>query len=146
MRSSARTVEQYLAELTPERRETIARVRESILRALPDGYQETMNWGMISYEIPLDRYPETYNRQPLSYVALAAKKNHNGLYLMTVYANQERAERLRRAFREAGMKLDMGKACVRFRSADDLPLEAIEALIAETTPDQYIEEYEAARK
>ena len=146
MKSSAKTVDQYLEELPPERRETIARVRESILRSLPEGYQERMNWGMISYEIPLERYPTTYNRQPLSYVALAAQKSYNGLYLMTVYAHQDRAERLRRAFREAGLKLDMGKACVRFRSVEDLPLDVIEALIAETSPDQYIAEYEASRK
>jgi hypothetical protein len=73
-RSSATTVEAYLAELPDDRRDTVAAVRQVVLDHLPEGYQERMNWGMISYEVPLERYPETYNGQPLMYAALAAQK------------------------------------------------------------------------
>ena len=66
-RSESGAVEEYLRELPPERREVVAKVREVILANLPDGYQETMNWGMIAYEVPLEQYPETYNGQPLMY-------------------------------------------------------------------------------
>jgi len=72
VRSQAQTVEQYLAELSPARREVISAVRKTILKNLPRGYSEAMNWGMISYEIPLAEYPDTYNGQPLNYLALAA--------------------------------------------------------------------------
>ena len=84
VRSRSTTVEEYLEELPEDRRVVIAAVRKVILKNLPKGYQETMNWGMISYEIPLERFPKTYNKQPLLYAALAAQKNYFAVYLMTV--------------------------------------------------------------
>jgi Domain of unknown function (DU1801) len=104
-----------------------------------------MNWGMISYEIPPERYPKTYNKQPLSYAALAAQKNYFVLHLMAVYGSPEQAAWFREEFRKAGKKLDMGKACVRFRKLDDLPLDVIGQVIARTPPDKYIAYYEATR-
>ena len=86
-RSSAATVEEYLDELEPDRREQMKVVRDVVLDNLPDGYSEAMNWGMISWEIPLERYPTTYNRQPLMYAALASQKNYMSLYLMCVSAH-----------------------------------------------------------
>src|SRR4029078_6325705 len=88
-RSTASTVDEYLASLPEERRAVISAVREVVLRNLPAGYQETMNWGAISYEVPLERYPTTYNGQPLSFAALAAQKNHYALYLMCVHEGSE---------------------------------------------------------
>jgi ribosomal protein L16/L10AE len=123
-----------------------AAVRDMIVRCLPAGYRECMGFGMINYVIPLERYPKTYNGQPLGYVALAAQKNHFALYLMCVYMNPEREAWLREAFAKAGKKLDMGKSCVRFKKLDDLPLEALGELIAATPPESYIERYEASRR
>ena len=143
--SAARTVDQYLKELPPERREVISTVRKVIRDHLPAGYQETMNWGMISYEVPLDRYPTTYNGQPLMYAALAAQKNHYAVYLIGLYSEGKPAGWFAEEFRKAGKKLDMGKSCVRFRKADDLPLDAIGELIAATPPDAFIAQYEKAR-
>ena len=60
-RSNAATVDEYLDELAPDRRGQIETVREVVLENLPDGYSESMNWGMITWEIPLERYPKTYN-------------------------------------------------------------------------------------
>ena len=146
VRSDAPSVEEYLQELPPERRKVISAVREAILQHLPEGYVESMNWGMISYEIPLDRYPDTYNGQPLSYAALAAQKNYYSLYLMSVYGDAEQEERLREGFKKAGKRLDMGKSCVRFRKLEDLPMHVIEEAIARTTPEQFIALYEASRR
>ena len=84
-KSSAVTVEAYLQELPAERRAVIEQVRQVILDNLPPGYEESMNWGMISYEVPLERYPKTYNKQPLNYAGLAAQKNNYSLYLMCAY-------------------------------------------------------------
>ena len=145
-RSDAATVEQYLAELAPDRREQIEAMREVVLENLPDGYEEAMNWGMISWEIPLERYPKTYNKQPLMYAALASQKNYMSLYLMCVYAHEGRHAEFERRFKASGKKLDMGKSCVRFKSVDDLPMDLIAETIASTSVDDYIRSYEAARK
>jgi Domain of unknown function (DU1801) len=145
-RSNAATVQDYLDGLPEERRAVVAAVREVIVRHLPAGYRECMNWGMISYEIPLERYPNTYNGQPLSYVGLAAQKNHFALYLMCVYGDAGQEAWLREEFKKAGKKLDMGKSCVRFRKLDDLPLDVIGRVVARTPPDKYIARYEASRR
>jgi hypothetical protein len=146
VQSKAATVEEYLESLPEERRAVVAAVREVILRNLPEGYQETMNWGMISYEVPLEKYPKTYNGQPLCYAALAAQKNYYSLYLMAAYGDSKGGERLREEFRKAGKKLDMGKSCVRFRKLDDLPLEAIGRVIASMTPQKWIAYLETCRQ
>jgi hypothetical protein len=145
-KSKAATVDEYLAELPEDRRAAIAEVREVVLRNLPAGYVETMSWGMIGYEIPLERYPKTYNGQPLMYAALGSQKNYCAVYLMGVYGDGEQARRFREAFKQAGKKLDMGKSCVRFRTADDLALDAVGEVIAGTTPEQYIAIHEASRQ
>jgi hypothetical protein len=104
-----------------------------------------MNWGMITYEIPLKRYPKTYNGQPLAPVALGAQKNYNALYLMSVYMDPEREKKFRDDFLASGKKLDMGKSCLRFKSADDIPLDLIAKTVAAVSPEQFIAEYELTR-
>ena len=143
--SKARTVEAYLRELPEDRRGVIAAVRALVNRTLPQGYAETMNWGMISWEIPLARYPDTYNKQPLGYVALAAQKNHYALYLMGVYADPQNEKDLRLAYARAGKKLDLGRCCLRFRKFDDLLAEEVGAVIAFTSVEDFIAHYEASR-
>jgi hypothetical protein len=145
-RSAAVSVEEYLAELPPDRAAVISDVRELVLDNLPDGVEESMNFGMIAYEIPLSRYPDTYNGQPLMFVALAAQKNHYALYLHGVYSSEPIAERLRDAYAEAGMKLDMGKSCVRFRRPEQLLTSAIADAIGAVTVEGFIELYESARQ
>lgn len=144
--SKAATVEEYLAELPPERREVLSKIRRIIIENLPKGYTETMNWGMISYEIPLESYPDTYNKQPLGYLGLAAQKNKNSLYMLGVYRDEEQEARLREGFLDAGLKMDMGKSCVRFRKAEDIPLDVIGELVASTTPEELIKLYDESKK
>ena len=143
--SSARTVEEYLASLPPERRDVISTVRDTVRRHLPEGYAEGMAYGMIYYHIPLSRYPATYNDNPLCYAGLAAQKNHFALYLMGAYADGASQERLRQGFARAGKKLDMGKSCIRFKRIEDLPLDVIGESIASVSPDAYIAFYERSR-
>ena len=143
--SSATTVEEYLAELPPERADVLRAVRDVIVERLPPGYEETMNWGMISYEIPLARYPDTYNGQPLGVLALAAQKRHYSLYLNAAYASSELLEQLRAAYAEAGIKFDMGKSCLRFRDLSGIDLDAIGDIVASVPPERYIAMYEASR-
>ncbi|HEX6041699.1 DUF1801 domain-containing protein [Longimicrobium sp.] len=143
--SKAATVDEYLRELPDDRRAVLSAVREVVLRNLPEGYRETMSYGMIGYGIPLERYPDTYNRQPLAYAALAAQKNYYALYLMCAYQDSAQEQALRDAFAAAGKKLDMGKSCIRFKKLDDLPLDDIGRIIASTPPDAFIAQHEAAR-
>ncbi|HSB36038.1 MAG TPA: DUF1801 domain-containing protein [Thermoanaerobaculia bacterium] len=143
--SAATTVAAYLKSLPKERSSVVSAVRSVIRKHLPKGYVESMNWGMICYEIPLKRYPETYNGQPLALAALAAQKNYYALYLMCVYQDAALLRKLKESFRKAGKKLDMGKSCIRFKSLDGLPLDAIGEIIASVPPDAFIARYEAAK-
>ncbi|GMQ94572.1 MAG: DUF1801 domain-containing protein [Acidimicrobiia bacterium] len=145
MRSEATSVEQYLDELPADRREAIETVRDTIVDNLPAGHVEGMNWGMIAYSVPLETYPDTYNRQPLLYAALANQKNHMAVYLTGVYADQDRRENFLDKYRETGKRLDMGKSCVRFRRIEDLAVDLIGDTIAETDVGTFIELYEASR-
>jgi len=143
--SKAATVADYLAELEPARRAEIEAVRNLVNAALPAGYVETMGFGMISWVIPLADYPDTYNRQPLAYAALAAQKNANSLYLNCVYASDERTARLRDAWAATGKALDMGKSCIRFKRAADLAQDVVAAEISATPPADFIALYERVK-
>lgn len=144
--SKASTVGEYLQELPEDRRAAVSEVRDVILKNLPKGYQETMNWGMIAYEIPLERYPDTYNKQPLMYMALAAQKNHCAVYSSGVYMDPLGESWLASEFEKAGKKLDMGKSCIRFRELESLPLEVIGKVAASQSVEELIETYEKARR
>ena len=143
--SSAATVSDYLAELPPERRAEVEKVRDVVNAALPAGYREGMAFGMVGWAIPLADYPDTYNKQPLGYAALAAQKNGYSLYLNCVYASEEKAQRFREKWAETGKRLDMGKSCIRFKRADDLALDVISDEIASTTPAEFIAMYEKVK-
>ncbi len=143
--SNATTVEEYLSEQTPERREAMKTMRKLILENLPPGYEEIMQFGMIGYVVPLEKYPVTYNKQALQMVALASQKNYMSVYLMNVYGDQETAQWFEEEFRASGKKLNMGKCCVRFKRPEDLPLDLIGKAVARTSVDGFIEVYEKAR-
>jgi uncharacterized protein YdhG (YjbR/CyaY superfamily) len=145
VQSKATTVDDYLDELPEERRAVIAKVRDVIRKNLPKGYEERVDYGMISYDIPLSRYPDTYNKKPLSYVGLAAQKNHYAVYLLGTYGSKEEEAQLRQAFEKIGKKPDIGKSCVRFKKLEDIPLDEIGKLIKGVPVDEYIRRYEKAR-
>jgi hypothetical protein len=113
-----------------------------ILENLPDGYVETMNWGMISYEVPLSVYPDTYNGKPLSYAALASQKNHMAVYLSSIYTDEKKRDEFEQKYLASGKRYDAGKSCVRFNRLDDLPL----ALIAEAVRSIPVNEFVALAK
>ena len=145
MQSDAKTVAKYLSNLDDVRREAISAVRGVILGNLPDGYEEAMQFGMITYVVPLSVLADTYNGQPLMYVALASQKRHMSLYLTNVYADESVEQWFRERYLAAGKKLDMGKSCVRFRELDDLPLELVGEVVARTPIADFVEIYKASR-
>ena len=145
VQSTAKTVDAYIAELPEDRRAVVKKVRDLIRKNLPKGYEERMGFGMIGYCVPLSRYPDTYNKEPLAYAGLAAQKHGYSLYLMGCYMDSATEAALKDAFRKAGKKLDMGKSCLRFKSLDDLPLDAIGAVIARIPVDKLLKLYEESR-
>ena len=137
--SDAVTVEVYLEELPEGRREIITKVRETILEKLPSGYEETMNWGMITYQVPLEIHPDTYNGKPLMFAGLASQKRHCSLYLMPVYQNPENLIKIQNAYKKIGKKPSMGKSCLRFTSLTNLPLTLLGEMIAECQMADFVE-------
>ena len=144
-KSDATTVAQYLAELPEARWEALSAVRQVILDNLPQGYEEGIHFGMIGYVVPLATYPKTYNKQPLSYVALASQKSYMSLYLMNIYGDEVTAEWFDREYAATGKRLNRGKSCVRFKSLSDLPLELVGKAVALTPVPEFIRLYESAR-
>ena len=143
--SNAETVDDYLGQLPDDRREAIAEVRDEILANLPEGIVETMNWGMIAYEVPLEIFPDTYNKKPLLYAALASQKNHMAVYLHSIYMNEDDANWFQDKYVATGKKLDMGKSCVRFKKIDQLPVELIGEAIGKVSIDQFVDYYRAVK-
>lgn len=145
MRSDATTVKEYLESLPEDRREAIVSVREVILANLPEGYEESMVFGMLGYVVPLARYAETENQRPLSYAALASQERFLSLYLMGIYADPAAEVWFRERVAAAGRDLDMSKSCVRFRSLDDLALDVVGEAVARFSVDEFIALYERPR-
>lgn len=158
--SKAMTVEEYLAELTEDRRELVGAVRDVVNANLPDGYQEAMQYGMIGWSVPHDLYPAGYHtdpRQPLPFAALASQKQYVSLYLMGTYcgcaersATGEAVETdeltwFRQSWLATGRKLNMGKSCVRINKLDEVALDVVAEAIRRIPIDEYIARYDAIR-
>jgi hypothetical protein len=138
--------EALLATLPSDRAAELARVREVIREHLPAGYEEVVQRDMIVYQVPKARYPDTYNGHPLWYAALAAPKSYLTLHLMPVYSSPALLQKLEAGFRAAGKRLDIGKACIHFRKADDLALDAIAMIVAALPVDDWVALARAARQ
>ncbi|MCI0597355.1 MAG: DUF1801 domain-containing protein [candidate division Zixibacteria bacterium] len=149
MQSKAKTVKEYLSELPAERRSAIQAVREVILKNLPKGFEEMMQYGMIGYVVPHSVYPAGYHcdpKQPLPFVALASQKNHMAVYMMNIYMDRETENWFVQAYKASGKKLDIGKSCLRFKKLEDLALEVIGQAVGRKSVKEYITQYEKARK
>jgi ribosomal protein S21 len=153
MQSQASTVEQYLAELPADRRADLEAVRKVIRANLDSGFEEGMQYGMIGYSVPHRLFPAGYHcdpKQPLSLAALGSQKNYMALHMMCIYdagtGMNPHAEWFQREWKKTGKKLDMGKACIRFKKLDDLALDVIGAAFKRITAKSYIETYQRARE
>ena len=145
-KASGMPVETFLKKLPAQRRTEVERVRDVLRRHIPDGYKETISKNMLVYQVPLERYSDTYNGQPLWYAALASEKSYLSLHLMPVYGDSASATRLKDGFKAAGKKLNMGKACIRFQKAEDLALDAIGQIVGSIPVDRWVKIAEAARR
>lgn len=139
MKSSATAVSSYLEGLPADRREALTKLLSVIRKNLPQGYEEAFDFGMITWQVPLSVYPDTYNKKPLMYAALASQKSHVAVYLVNVYGDPALREKFEAEWaKSAGKKLDMGKSCVRFAKVEDASLPAIGTAIAATPVDAFV--------
>lgn len=147
MPSKAKTVAEYLSSLPSDQREVLAAVRTVILANLDSGFQEAMQYGMVGYSVPHSRYPAGYHcdpKQPLPFAALAAQKNAISLHLMGLYMNPAELQWFTKAWKATGKKLDMGKACVRFKKLDDVALDVVGQAFRRISAAAWIATYEAS--
>ena len=145
-RKTVTTPEDYLASLPPDRREAISKVRAVILKNLPKGYEERIQYGMLTYVVPHSIYPAGYHckpEDPLPYLSLGSAKSHMAIYAMCVYGDSETNAWFRKAYADSGKKLDMGKSCIRFKKVEDLPLDVIGQLVARVPVKKYVERVQA---
>jgi len=150
MQSKATTVEQYVSELPADRQATINALRKVIKKNLPKGFQECMGYGMLGYVVTHYIYPAGYHcnpKDPLPFMGLASQKNSINLYHMGIYAEPKLYKWFTEAHAKASpKKLDMGKSCVRYKKAEDIPLKLIGELASKMTPKEWISLYESAFK
>jgi hypothetical protein len=125
MPPATKSVSSFLSTLPAEKRKVLSAVRATIRKNLPKGYEEVLQGKLISYVVPLSLSGKTYNGHPLWYAALASQKNYFTLHLMTVYGDKRSLAHIQDGFKRAGKRLDMGKACIRFKKIEDLPLDVI---------------------
>ncbi len=150
MQSSAENPEAYINSLPQERKEAVEKLRKVLLENLPEGFEEGMGYGMISYHVPLSNYPQGYHvnsELPLPFINLASQKNYVALYHMGLYSSPELLEWFTREYPNySKRKLDMGKSCIRFKKMEDIPYELIGQLAAKMTPEEWISLYERSVK
>lgn len=150
MQSKAKTPDQYIAELPEDRKEVMQELRETVKKNLPKGFEETMQYGMISYVVPHSIYPDGYHcnpTDPLPFLSIASQKNHIAFYHMAIYSDPKLHEWFTEEYpKQAKGKLDMGKSCIRFKNPKNIPFELLGELTTKVSVDQWIAKYESVLK
>jgi hypothetical protein len=150
MTSKATTPAQYLAELPIDRRDAVQKLHDTIVQHMPKGFEAIMNYGMLGYVVPHAIYPAGYHcdpKLPLPFAGLASQKNSINFYHMGLYSNQALYDWFTTEYaKHSKVKLDMGKSCVRFKKAADIPYPLIADLMKKLTVKQWIEIYEEQLK
>jgi len=150
MTSNATTPEEYLEQLQEDRKEPIKKLRQALLDNLPDGFSETMSYGMLGYVVPHALYPNGYHckpETPLPFINLASQKNYIAVYHMGMYADKHLMDWFVSNYpNHSKRKLDMGKSCIRFKQINDIPYALIGELAGKMTVEEWINRYESALK
>jgi len=146
MKTEAGTPDEYIAKLPEERQAPIQKLRDTILENIPNGFEETISYGMIGYVVPHKIYPAGYHvdpKLPLPFINIASQKNYIALYHLGVYADPEIYDWFVGEYpKHSKTKLDMGKSCIRFKKIDQIPFELIGELVKKITPQRWVEIYE----
>ncbi|PWJ43999.1 DUF1801 domain-containing protein [Sediminitomix flava] len=146
MKIEAATPLEYLEQVPSDRKEFFEKLRDVILENLPEGFEETMNYGMIGYVVPHSLYPKGYHcnpELPLPFLNIASQKNFIGFYHMGIYADTDLLDWFVTEFpKHSKYKLDMGKSCIRFKKVDHIPYDLIAELVRKITPEDWINTYD----
>jgi hypothetical protein len=116
------TVPEYIDSLVPIRKDIVQKIRLSLVSNLDNDFEETISYNMIGFVVPFKLFPEGYHAnpaEPLPYINLASQKNAISLYCMCGY-DQSFASMVSSEFARAGLKIDMGKSCIRLKETDFL--------------------------
>ena len=147
MQSKAKTVAEYISELPDERKNPITKLRETILKNLPEGFEEEMSYGMIGYVVPHSLYPAGYHVNPdlpLPFINIASQKNFIALYHMGIYSDKDLLNWFVSEYpNHSKTKLDMGKSCIRFKNVNNIPFELIGELMQKMSCQSWIDLYDA---
>jgi hypothetical protein len=148
MTSAAKTVEEYMNNLPEDRKKPMELLRNVLLKNIPNGFEEGMNYGMIGYYVPHTIYPKGYHckpTDPLPFITFASQKNSINFYHMGIYANKALYDWFVAEYpKHSTLKLDMGKSCIRFKNFDEIPFELLGELVTKISVSDWIETYEAA--
>lgn len=146
MQSTAKTPAEYVDSLPDERKSVIENIRKTVLDNLPEGFEETMGYGMLGYVVPHSIYPSGYHcdpKTPLPFISVASQKNFIALYHMGIYADESLLNWFVAEYpKHCKTKLDMGKSCIRFKKMDDIPYELLGQLVAKMSVQDWISLYE----
>ena len=142
----ASSPEEYISKVPADRKEAITKLRQTILKNLPKGFSEGMNYGMIGYFVPHSLYPAGYHcdpKQPLPFMNIASQKNFIAVYHMGMYAKKELLDWFTKEYpKHTNKKLDMGKSCLRFKKVEDIPYKLIGELTKKMSAEEWIKIYE----
>ncbi|TXE08190.1 DUF1801 domain-containing protein [Gelidibacter salicanalis] len=150
MTYDAATPTDYISQTPEERHQGLRLLRKTILKNLPKGFEEGIQYGMISYYIPHSIYPEGYHckpSEPLPFISFASQKNSINLYHSGIYAIPKIHDWFVAEYpKHSKRKLDMGKSCIRFKKIEDIPFDLIGDLVSKITAEEWISVYEAQIK
>ena len=140
----------YLEQVEEKWRDAFSKLVDVVEANIPEGFEQTMQYDMVSYVVPLATYPKGYHvtaNTPLPFFSLAAQKRHIALYHMGIYADQALLSWFQEEYaRRVLTKLNMGKSCIRFTSTKNIPFDLIGELMTKMTPAEWISHYEGAKK
>jgi uncharacterized protein YdhG (YjbR/CyaY superfamily) len=147
MQPTVNSPQEYIDTLPDDKRVVISQLRTQILENLPKGFEEVISYGILGYVVPHTVYPKGYHcdtKLPLPFINIAARKNYVALYHMGLYADKELKDWFTTAYAaQNAPKLDMGKSCIRFKKAEQIPFTLIGELASKLTPVKWIELYES---
>ena len=141
---------EYIEQVDEKWRVDFAKLVDVVESNLPDGFERIMQHGMIGYVVPLSTYPKGYHvtsNTPLPFISLAAQKQHLALYHMGIYGDEKLLTWFQKEYTDrVPTKLNMGKSCIRFTNAKNIPYDLIGELVSKMTPAEWITIYEGELK
>ncbi|MDX2128889.1 MAG: DUF1801 domain-containing protein [Chloroherpetonaceae bacterium] len=148
MKNEAKTPDAYIESLPEDRKAAISKLRKTVKEALPKGFEEVMQYGMISYVVPHTIFPDGYHtnpKDPLPFISIASQKSHIALYHMALYSDESLLKWFQEEYaKSVSSKLDMGKSCLRFKKPDAIPYDLIKSLATKITVSTWVERYQSS--